>query len=250
MPSDRPSPQEATLTPQAGTPSLALEERLRILVVEDNRKLAAGLLAVLRGDGFAVDLVHDGPSALAALTVEAFDLVVLDLSLPEMDGLDVLREIRAAGMETAVLILTARGALDDRVRGLDLGADDYMTKPFEIAELEARVRVLLRRQSGRHSTSVAFDRLSLDTASRSVSVDGQLLDFPARELGLLETLLRRPGKVVSKQAILESLVSFEDDLSENAIEQYISRLRRRLAPHGIAIRTARGLGYYLDRAAE
>jgi two-component system OmpR family response regulator len=223
---------------------------LRILVVEDNRTLAAGLVAVLRGDGFAVDPVHDGPSALAALTAEAFDLVVLDLSLPGMDGLEVLREIRAAGVQSSVLILTARGALDERVRGLDLGADDYMTKPFEIAELEARVRVLLRRQSGRRGTSIAFERLNLDTASRSVSVDGQMLDFPARELGLLETLLRRQGKVVSKQAILESLASFEDDLSENAIEQYISRLRRRLAPHGIIIRTARGLGYYLDRVAE
>jgi len=223
---------------------------LRILVVEDNRTLAAGLVAVLRDDGFAVDLVHDGPSALAALTAEAFDLVVLDLSLPEMDGLEVLREIRAAGVQTGVLILTARGALDERVRGLDLGADDYMTKPFEIAELEARVRVLLRRRSGQRGTSIVFERLNLDTVSRSVSVDGQMLDFPARELGLLEALLRRQGKVVSKQTILESLASFEDDLSENAIEQYISRLRRRLAPHGIIIRTARGLGYYLDRVSE
>lgn len=218
--------------------------------MEDNRTLAAGLVAVLRDDGFAVDLVHDGPSALAALTAEAFDLVVLDLSLPEMDGLEVLREIRAAGVQTGVLILTARGALDERVRGLDLGADDYMTKPFEIAELEARVRVLLRRRSGQRGTSIVFERLNLDTVSRSVSVDGQMLDFPARELGLLEALLRRQGKVVSKQTILESLASFEDDLSENAIEQYISRLRRRLAPHGIIIRTARGLGYYLDRVSE
>ncbi len=223
---------------------------MRILVVEDNRTLAAGLVAVLRDDGFAVDLVHDGPSALAALTAEAFDLVVLDLSLPEMDGLEVLREIRAAGVQTGVLILTARGALDERVRGLDLGADDYMTKPFEIPELEARVRVLLRRRSGQRGTSIVFERLNLDTVSRSVSVDGQMLDFPARELGLLEALLRRQGKVVSKQTILESLASFEDDLSENAIEQYISRLRRRLAPHGIIIRTARGLGYYLDRVSE
>jgi len=175
---------------------------------------------------------------------------VLDLSLPEMDGLEVLRESRAAGVQTGVLILTARGALDERVRGLDLGADDYMTKPFEIAELEARVRVLLRRRSGQRGTSIVFERLNLDTVSRSVSVDGQMLDFPARELGLLEALLRRQGKVVSKKTILESLASFEDDLSENAIEQYISRLRRRLAPHGIIIRTARGLGYYLDRVSE
>jgi len=223
---------------------------LRILVVEDNKTLAAGLTAVLRGDGFAVDHVHDGASALAALAAEAFDLVVLDLSLPGIDGLDVLREIRATGKRIAILILTARSALDERVKGLDLGADDYMTKPFEVAELEARVRVLLRRQSGLRTTTISFHALSLDTATRTLSADGEVLEVPARELGLIETLMRRTGKVVSKQAIIESLASFEDDLSENAIEQYISRLRKRLAPHGVTIRTARGLGYYLDKASD
>ncbi len=223
---------------------------MRILVVEDNRTLASGLAAVLRDDGFAVDLVHDGASALAAVSAEAFDLVVLDLSLPEVDGLDVLRGIRSAGKETAVLILTARGALDERIKGLDLGADDYMTKPFEVPELEARVRVLLRRQGGLRSSSITFHSLSLDTATRTLSAEGMLLEVPARELSLMETLMRRTGKVVSKQAIIESLASFEDDLSENAIEQYISRLRKRLAPHHMTIRTARGLGYYLDKADE
>jgi two-component system OmpR family response regulator len=223
---------------------------LRILVVEDNRTLAAGLVAVLRGDGFAVDLVHDGASATAAVAAEAFDLVVLDLSLPEVDGLHVLRQIRATGKPTAVLILTARSALDERVRGLDLGADDYMTKPFEVPEFEARVRVLLRRQSGTRSSTAHFQSLSLDTATRTLSANGELLEVPARELSLIETLMRRAGKVVSKQAIIESLASFEDDLSENAVEQYISRLRKRLAPHGVTIRTARGLGYYLDKAQD
>ena len=142
---------------------------MRILVVEDNRTLADGLLAVLRSSGYAVDVVHDGVSALAALATESFDLVVLDLSLPEMDGLDVLRELRAGGNRSAVLVLTARGALDERIRGLDLGADDYMTKPFEVAELEARVRVLLRRQSGLRSASISFGPLELDTASHTLS---------------------------------------------------------------------------------
>jgi two-component system, OmpR family, response regulator len=223
---------------------------VRILVVEDNRTLADGLLAVLRSSGYAVDVVHDGVSALAALATESFDLVVLDLSLPEMDGLDVLRELRAGGNRSAVLVLTARGALDERIRGLDLGADDYMTKPFEVAELEARVRVLLRRQSGLRSASIAFGPLELDTASHTLSAGGRPLDVPARELQLIETLLRRAGAVVSKQAIIESLAAFDDDLSANAVEQYVSRLRRKLAPHGLTIRTARGLGYYLDRTSE
>ena len=223
---------------------------MRILVVEDNRTLADGLLAVLRSSGYAVDVVHDGVSALAALATESFDLVVLDLSLPEMDGLDVLRELRAGGNRSAVLVLTARGALDERIRGLDLGADDYMTKPFEVAELEARVRVLLRRQSGLRSASIAFGPLELDTASHTLSAGGRPLDVPARELQLIETLLRRAGAVVSKQAIIESLAAFDDDLSANAVEQYVSRMRRKLAPHGLTIRTARGLGYYLDRMSE
>lgn len=223
---------------------------MRILVVEDNRTLADGLAAVLRVAGYAVDVVHDGISADAVLSTETFDLVVLDLSLPEMDGLDVLRRMRARRNASSVLILTARGALDERVRGLDLGADDYMTKPFEVSELEARIRVLLRRQAGLHNSSIAFGNIELDTLSRTLSAFGQTLDMPARELSVLETLLRRAGKVVAKQSIIESLAAFDDDLSENAVEQYISRLRRRLAPYALTVRVARGLGYYLDRIAD
>lgn len=223
---------------------------MRILVVEDNRTLADGLAAVLRVAGYAVDVVHDGVSADAVLTTETFDLVVLDLSLPEMDGLDVLRRMRARRNASSVLVLTARGALDERVRGLDLGADDYMTKPFEVSELEARIRVLLRRQAGLHNSSIAFGSIELDTVSRTLSAFGQTLDIPARELSVLETLLRKAGKVVAKQSIIESLAAFDDDLSENAVEQYISRLRRRLAPYALTVRVARGLGYYLDRIAD
>lgn len=223
---------------------------MRILVVEDNRTLADGLAAVLRVAGYAVDVVRDGVSADAVLTTETFDLVVLDLSLPEMDGLDVLRHMRARRNPSSVLILTARGALDERVRGLDLGADDYMTKPFEVSELEARIRVLLRRQAGLHDSSIAFGNIELDTVSRTLSAFGQTLEMPARELSVLETLLRKAGKVVAKQSIIESLAAFDDDLSENAVEQYISRLRRRLAPYALTVRVARGLGYYLDRIAD
>jgi two-component system, OmpR family, response regulator len=222
---------------------------MRILVAEDNKTLADGLAAVLRGSGYAVDTVRDGTSAHAVLAAERFDLVILDLTLPGMDGLEVLRALRARRDNTAVLILTARGALDERVKGLDLGADDYMTKPFEVSELEARARVLLRRQAGLRGALVDYGGLSLDTNSRTLSANGEAFDLPARELSVLETLLLRAGKVVGKQQIIQSLAAFDDDLSTNAVEQYVSRLRKRLAPIGLTVRTARGLGYYLDKAA-
>jgi len=221
---------------------------MRILVAEDNRTLADGLVAVLRASGYAVDVVHDGVSAEAVATSTEFDLVILDLNLPEMDGLDVLRSLRARRSSAAVLILTARGAMDERVKGLDLGADDYMVKPFDVPELEARVRMLLRRRTGLHQVEVSFGDITLDTVSRTVSARGTPLDVPARELKLLETLLMKAGKVVAKQAIIDSLADFNDELSANAVEQYVSRLRKRLAPFDLTVKTARGLGYYLHRA--
>jgi two-component system OmpR family response regulator len=222
---------------------------MRILVAEDNKTLADGLSAVLRTAGYAVDVVHDGVSADAATSNTDFDLVILDLNLPEMDGLDVLRALRRRRSTSSVLVLTARGAMDQRVRGLDLGADDYMSNPFDVPELEARVRVLLRRRAGLHTAQISFGAISLDTVTRTVTAGGTTLEVPARELKLLETLLMRAGKVVAKQAIIDSLADFDDDLSANAVEQYVSRLRKRLAPYELTVRTARGLGYYLDRAA-
>jgi two-component system OmpR family response regulator len=222
---------------------------MRILVAEDNKTLAEGLAAVLRASGYAVDVVNDGISAEAVAASTDFDLVILDLNLPQMDGLDVLRSLRARRSSSAVLILTARGAMDDRVKGLDLGADDYMAKPFDVPELEARVRVLLRRRAGLHNAEISFGDITLDTVSRTVSAHGVPLDVPARELKLLETLLMKAGKVVPKQAIIDSLADFDDDLSANAVEQYVSRLRKRLAPFELTVKTARGLGYYLDRTA-
>lgn len=219
---------------------------MRILVVEDNEVLADGLSAVLRGGGYAVDAVRDGMSADAVLRTEKFDLVILDLNLPEMDGIEVLRTLRARQNGCAVLILTARDAPEERVRGLDGGADDYMIKPFDIGELEARVRVLLRRQAGLRNARVSCGEIVLDLNSRTVSAEGRILDLPARELSVLETLIVRAGKVVAKQSLLESLAAFDDELSLNAVEQYVSRLRKRLTPFGVTIRTARGIGYYLD----
>jgi two-component system, OmpR family, response regulator len=223
---------------------------LRILLVEDNQVLADGLVALLRGSGYAVDWVSDGTSALAATATESFDLVILDLNLPEMDGISVLRSMRARQERAAVLILTARGSPEERVKGLDLGADDYMIKPFDVSELEARVRVLLRRQAGLRSSTISYGKVSFDLTSRTFSAEGVPLDIPAREVGILELLFMRAGKVVAKEAIMQSLAGFDDELSGNAIEQYVSRLRKRLAPHGLTVKTARGIGYYLERLPE
>ncbi|EUC00794.1 two component transcriptional regulator, winged helix family [Rhizobium sp. CF080] len=222
---------------------------MRILLVEDNQALAEGLSTILRGSGYAVDAVADGASAEAVAAAETYDLVILDLNLPEMDGLDVLRAMRARANKAAVMILTARGTPEERVKGLDLGADDYMIKPFDISEFEARIRVLLRRQAGLRSSIVNYGGVTFDLNSRTFSSLGVTLDLPAREVALLELLFLRAGKVVSKDAIMASLTGFDDDLSANAIEQYVSRLRRRLGPHGLTVKTARGIGYYLETTA-
>ena len=227
---------------------------MRILLVEDDRDLHAALMALLVQSGYAVDGVHDGASAEALLRAENFDLVILDLTLPQMDGLDVLRAMRSSqgksGAEAAVMILTARGSSDDRVRGLDLGADDYLAKPFDVREFEARVRSLLRRQAGLRASTIVLGALTLDLTTRQFSAQGAALDIPPRERALLELLVMRAGKVVAKEAIVQSLTSLDDILSDNAIEQYISRLRRRIAPLGLDLRTVRGIGYLLDKGAD
>jgi two-component system, OmpR family, response regulator len=228
---------------------------MRILLVEDDKDLHAALFALLTGSGYAVDGVHDGASAEALVQAESFDLVILDLNLPQMDGLDVLRAMRAravqrgaGGNAAAVMILTARGSAEDRVRGLDLGADDYLAKPFDVREFEARVRSLLRRQAGLRAATISLGALSLDLTTRQFSAQGAALDIPPRERALLELLIKRAGKVVAKEAIVQSLTSLDDMLSDNAIEQYVSRLRKRIAPLGLDLRTVRGIGYLLDVA--
>jgi two-component system OmpR family response regulator len=223
---------------------------MRLLLVEDNLPLAEALSALLTASGYAVDCVHDGASAEHLAASESFDLVILDLNLPEIDGLTVLKAMRARDNPAAVLILTARGAPEDRVRGLDLGADDYMMKPFDVAELEARIRSLLRRRAGLRSSVITLGGVTLDLGSRRFHAAEQPMDLPARERALLELLFMRQGKVVTKEAIVQSLTALDDSLSDNAIEQYASRLRRRLAPHGVALRTARGIGYFIERATD
>jgi two-component system OmpR family response regulator len=223
---------------------------MRILLVEDDRPLAEALTALLSLSGYAVDCAHDGLSAEVLLLSERFDLVVLDLNLPELDGLSLLKRIRMRDESPAVMILTARGSAEERVRGLDIGADDYMSKPFDVREFEARVRSLLRRQAGLRSSIVRLGGISLDLSLHRFSADGADLDLPPRERGLLELLFLRADKVVTKETIIQSLTAMDDILSDNAIEQYVSRLRRRIAPFGLNLRTARGIGYLLEKPSE
>jgi two-component system OmpR family response regulator len=223
---------------------------VRILVVEDNETLAAGLTKILKAKAHAVDVVGDGVSADAVIAAQNYDLVILDLTLPEMDGLEVLRAMRDRRDDTPVLVLTARGALDDRVKGLDMGADDYLAKPFEVSEFEARVRVLLRRAAQIRAAAISFGPITLDTKSRSLVSAAGPMDLPARELSVLETMMLNGGRIVSKGQIADSLAGFDEELSDNAVEQYVSRLRRKLTPLGLTIRMARGLGYYLAEEGE
>lgn len=223
---------------------------MRLLLVEDDLPLAEALMSLLVSSGYAVDCVHDGEGARDLVSAENFDLMILDLNLPELDGLSVLRAMRAQGNRAAVMILTARGAAEDRVRGLDLGADDYMAKPFDVREFEARVRSLLRRQAGLRSSTLSLGPLSLDLTSRQFFGNGQVMDLPPRERAILELLVTRAGKVVAKETIVQSVTSLEDNLSDNAIEQYISRLRRRLHPLGLDLRTIRGIGYLMEKGGD
>ena len=222
---------------------------MRILVVEDDPVLAAALTRALVQSAYAVDHVADGQAANDALATTNYDLVVLDLALPKVDGLDVLRRMRDRRIRTPVLVLTARDTLEDRVVGLDSGADDYMTKPFDLPEFEARVRALIRRAHGGGTLELSHGRLRLDVAARRLFYDDQAIELPARELALIELLLARQGRVVSKEQMIDHLFGFGDDVGTNAIEVYVHRVRRKLEPLGIEIRTVRGMGYLLDRPA-
>jgi two-component system OmpR family response regulator len=221
---------------------------MRILVVEDDPVLAAALTRALEQSAYAVDLVGDGQAANDALATTGYDLVVLDLALPKVDGLAVLRRLRDRRIQTPVLILTARDTLEDRVLGLDSGADDYLTKPFDLPEFEARVRALIRRAHGNAGLELVHGRLRLDVAARRLFYDDQAIELPARELALIELLLARQGRVVSKEQMIDHLFGFGDDVGSNAIEVYVHRVRRKLEPLGIEIRTVRGMGYLLDHA--
>ncbi|HKU88049.1 MAG TPA: response regulator transcription factor [Casimicrobiaceae bacterium] len=220
---------------------------MRILVVEDDSVLAAALTRALTQSAYAVDLVADGEAANDALATTAYDLVVLDIALPKVDGLAVLRRLRDRRLQTPVLILTARDTLEDRVLGLDSGADDYMTKPFDLPEFEARVRALIRRGHTAPGASLIHGRVRFDAAARRLFHDDEPIEMSARELALTELFLARQGRVVSKEQMIDHLFGFGDDVGSNAIEVYVHRVRRKLEPFGIEIRTVRGMGYLLDK---
>lgn len=220
---------------------------MRILIAEDDQVLADGLLRTLRGNGYAVDHVASGSEADAALSTQEFDLLILDLGLPRMHGFDVLRKMRSRGSATPVLILTAADSVEQRVKGLDLGADDYMAKPFSLQELEARVRALARRGMGAASNVIKHGPLSFDTTGRVAYINEQMVELSARELGLLEVLLQRAGRLVSKDQLVERLCEWGDEVSNNAIEVYIHRLRKKIEQGPIRIATVRGLGYCLEK---
>lgn len=219
---------------------------MRILLAEDDEVLADGILKALRQFGYTVDQVSNGQDADLAIASVPFDLAILDIGLPHMDGFEVLRRARAGGKKLPVLILTARDGLEDRVSGLDLGADDYLTKPFDLPELEARVRALIRRSHFGAEKEIIYGPIRLDTVSRDVTVNNQPMEFSSRELGVLEILLQRPGRVVAKEQLLEHMYGFEQDVSQNAVEVLMHRLRKKIEPHGLMIRTIRGLGYLLE----
>ena len=220
---------------------------MRILIAEDDQVLADGLLRSLRAAGYATDQVHSGTEADAALADHEFDCVILDLGLPKMHGLDVLRRMRARGSSVPVLILTAADSIEQRVKGLDLGADDYMAKPFSLQELEARVRALGRRVLGTATSLIKHGPLSFDATGRVAYLNDQMIELSARELSLLEVLLQRTGRLVSKDQLVERLCEWGEEVSNNAIEVYIHRLRKKIEQGPVRIATVRGLGYCLEK---
>lgn len=218
---------------------------MRITLVEDNVSLAKGIAYRMQDAGHAVDILHDGAEAAAFLTDDSSDLIILDINLPGRDGLEVLKELRARGDMRPVILLTARAETSDRVVGLDAGADDYLIKPFETAELEARVRALARRRAVPQRQMQVFGPLQLDAGARQLFAGDTELDVPRRELSVFEGLLAANGRLVSKSALLDHAYGIGADVEEKVIEVYISRLRQRLKPHGVVIKAQRGLGYQM-----
>ncbi len=219
---------------------------MRVLVIEDDTTLGHALQEFLIEQGYAVDWLKDGDQVLGAVAGQSYDLLLLDLNLPGLSGLEVLRQLRSNGQQIPVLILTARDGVEDRVAGLDAGADDYVTKPFELPELAARVRAFARRRAGQAQPFIEAGPLIFDTVGREVRVNGDRLSLSVRELSVLEMLMARVGRVVTKRQIVNSLSAWDADFSENAVEVYVYRLRKRLEGTGAGIQTVRGFGYLLD----
>ena len=219
---------------------------MRLLIVEDDAMLADGLARTLRRGGHTADVVSSAEHAALALEQEAFDVMLLDLGLPGSDGLELLARLRKRGNNLPVIIISARDALGDRVKGLDLGADDYLVKPFELEELEARVRALIRRRATRVTPQLTFGRLTLDLVAREARVDGERVELTPREWAIMELFVTQPGVALAKERMVQSLSSWDDTLSANAVEVYVSRLRSKFEPAGLRIRTVRGYGYMLE----
>lgn len=223
---------------------------MRVLIAEDDAALAEALQFSLAQAGYAVDRVDNGLAADEALKGDVFGLLILDLGLPKLDGLEVLRRLRKRSMSMPVLILSGREQPEEKVIGLDLGADDYLVKPFSLNELHARVRALLRRGQGGSAPVLTYGSLTFDTVGRTVSIEGRALHLSLHEIGVLEILLRRFGRVVSKEQLLEQLYSYDKEVSQNAIEVYVHRLRRKLDHCGVTVRTVYARGYVLDYEGE
>lgn len=223
---------------------------MRILIAEDDPAIAAAITASLRQGGHAVDHVTSGTQADAALRDTAHDLLILDLGLPALDGTDVLHRLRQRGSGVPVLVITAREGLNERVRVLDLGADDYLVKPFALAEFEARVRALLRRSASKGATELRIGRLRLDVPGHRAWVDEQPLELTAREFGLLEALASRPDRITNRAQLVEALCNWDQELTDNGLDIAIHRLRRKLHGSGANVRTVRGLGYLLEESAD
>lgn len=221
---------------------------MKILLVEDDAALGHAMSTSLNRAGYKVNWAHDGYEADIALHDYVYDAVILDLGLPKIDGFEVLRRMRGRKVMAPVIILTARDDLDDRVKGLDLGADDYLTKPFKLPELEARLRAQIRRNNSILASTIEYGPLVLNITDKMLTVNGEQMLLSPREFGVLEMLLSRVGRVVSKDAIVEALCKWDEGVGNNAIEVYIHRIRKKLEPLGINVLTIRGLGYLLQKA--
>ncbi len=218
---------------------------MRLLLVEDDELLGDAVKTGLTQFGYIVDWLRDGEAARAAVRAESFELIILDLGLPRLSGLGFLQAIRNEGNATPVIILTARESVDDRVKGLDSGADDYMTKPFDLNELSARVRALVRRSQGRADTVLHYRNITLDPAAHSVYVDGVMVNVPRREFALLQKLLENSGLVLSREQLMQSIYGWEEDVDSNALEVHIHNIRKKLNAN--FIRTIRGVGYMAEK---
>lgn len=219
---------------------------MRLLLVEDDDLLGDAVKAGLTQFGYIVDWLKDGEAARAAVKSESFELIILDLGLPKLSGLAFLQSIRQDGNATPVIILTARETVGDRIKGLDSGADDYMTKPFDMNELSARVRALVRRSQGRADSVLQYRNVTLDPAAHSVYVDDVIVNVPRREFSLLQKLLENSGQVLSREQLMQSIYGWDEDVDSNALEVHIHNLRKKLNAN--FIRTIRGVGYMVEKS--